>query len=98
MKDRLINLLEKWYLFVFLIAPYLYFSYSLLYQLLLPPSGINCGTGLFGGIILQGVMATILIIVLSLKMFFSKSYSIYEKVITYILIIVPFIATYYLFF
>lgn len=97
--DKILIFLEKWILFILVLSLYLFLSYKIIDVLLLPsPSNEPCGTGFFAAFIVHVFLAVISTVVLGLKMFLGKGYNIWIKLTVFIVIIIPPIISYSLFF
>lgn len=97
--DKVLNFLEKWILFILVLSLYFFLSYKILHILAgINPSDNECGTGFFATFVVHVFLAVIALVVLGLKMFLGNGYNIWVKLIVFVLIIVPPVISYNLFF
>ena len=97
--DKAVIFIEKWVLFFLVLTPYLFLSYKIIDGLANPDTSTKyCGTGLFASLIGHVFITVIATIVLTLKMFLSKGYDNWTKAIVLLLIIIPLIISFSLFF
>ncbi len=97
--EKVVIFIEKWVLFFLVLTPYLFLSYKIIDGLEnLDPSKKYCGTGLFASLIGHVFIAVIATIVLVLKMFLGKGYDKWTKIIVLLLVIIPPIISFSLFF
>jgi len=92
--EQVNSFVEKWALVVLVLTTYLFMSYKIINSLAQPVTINNvCGTGYFAAIILHFFLAVVVTIILALRLFISKKFSlIISIIILAIVIIMPFIS------
>jgi len=85
------DVIEKWVLFFFILCPYLFFSYRIIYAQLHPDPSIKCGNGAIALMFGQVFLAFLATLILGIKMFNGKSYGTLSKIIVLSIIFIPLI-------
>ena len=97
--NKVLIFLEKWILFILVLGIYLFLSYKIIEILTAPDSSPQeCGTGLFAMLIGHIFLAIVATIVLALRLFLSKGYSVWNKITVFLLILIPPIISFSVFF
>lgn len=96
--DRIVNFIEKWWLFFLVLIPYLYLSYKIADAILHPDlSHRECGTASFAIIIMQLFLTGMATFILGMNLWFGKGYRKKDKLLVLFLLIFPLLLSFALF-